>query len=109
MKEAAGVCGGRGQVMEKVRECGLKLSRDGDVGQSEDHRGRRCMAVEEVRFREQAVPPGMEYLRNWVGRHTPTQAYESTSKGWNGKPATTSRQSCSMRTSKTVEQRSVSG
>ena len=28
MKEAAGVCGGRGQAMEKVRECGLKLSRE---------------------------------------------------------------------------------
>jgi hypothetical protein len=27
LKEAAGVCGGCGQVMEKVRECGLKLSR----------------------------------------------------------------------------------
>jgi len=29
LKEAAGVCGGRGQVMEKVRECGLMFWRDG--------------------------------------------------------------------------------
>jgi len=28
MKEAAGVRGGRGQVTEKVRECGLKLLRE---------------------------------------------------------------------------------
>ena len=28
MKEAAGVCGGRGQAMEKVREYGLMLLRE---------------------------------------------------------------------------------
>ena len=33
---------------------------------------------------------GMEYLRVRVNRHTSASAWESTSKGWNGKPASTS-------------------
>src|SRR5439155_4164990 len=37
---------------------------------------------------------GMECLRVRVNRHTSASACESTSKGWNGKPATTSRRSC---------------
>jgi hypothetical protein len=47
MKEAAGVCGGRGQVMEKVRECGLKLSREGGFESSEDDRGRRWVSLQD--------------------------------------------------------------
>ena len=52
---------------------------------------------------------GMENLRIRVSRHTSASACESTSEGWNGKPAMTSRRSCWMRTSKIVERRSVSG
>ena len=51
----------------------------------------------------------MEYLQIRVNGHTAASACVSTSKVWNGKPATTSLRSCSMRTPTTVEQRSVSG
>jgi hypothetical protein len=42
MKEGAGVCGGRGGVMEKVRECGLKLSRDEVRRMVQRAEGRQC-------------------------------------------------------------------
>jgi hypothetical protein len=37
LKEAGGVCGGRGQVMEKVKECGLMSSRDERIEKAKAH------------------------------------------------------------------------
>src|SRR4051812_38188095 len=108
MKEAAGVCGGRGQVMEKVRECVLKLSRDERCRSKRRPPREAGYVVSGCRFWERAVMAGMENLRVLVNRHTSAQACKCTSKGWDGNTATTSRRSCSMKSSRRVEWRSVS-
>jgi hypothetical protein len=59
MKEAAGVCGGRGQVMEKVRECGLKLSREWRCLAKRRPPRKAMYDSSRCRFCEQAV------LRGW--------------------------------------------
>jgi hypothetical protein len=61
LKEAAGVCGGRGQVMEKVRECGLKLSCEGALrslrGIAVFHRYRALQAARALpQIQLQAIP-----------------------------------------------------
>jgi hypothetical protein len=42
LKEDAGVCGGRGQAMEKVGKCGLKFSREVQFESTAHRRGRIC-------------------------------------------------------------------